>query len=290
MKTIISKRAYSEACKAKFYPLKESYGTLRHIHFPGITLFEKGQKIQDAIVNANLDFKKMESRITKQMKVAESQMLQLNDYERGLLKKIFDMKPLPTLLTFEFEDVYTGGRKEKQDPDLPKKIKEYEAMGCKYHQLKRGGKTTWHGHGQLTAYTILDLKQFKSLTVKCFVDSILLQAIQNVLKKYYGLNSFRNENPGVWMAPNDQKIASVGCNIQRAVTSYGISLNVNPDLKFLNKFVMCGLAGTSATSIAKLRPDLTPTVQEVGHQYAIEVAKLLHINNVQHMDGEGIEI
>ncbi|KAK6200245.1 uncharacterized protein RJT21DRAFT_121138 [Scheffersomyces amazonensis] len=279
------------SCSTKFVPLIENYKTLKHIHFDGITPFDKGQAIQNMMVNANLDFKKIESKIRKQKSIAASQGLVLNDYENELLTKILDIKPSPTLLTFEFENVYTGGKKLKQDPSMVEKIAQFESLGCKYHQLERGGQITWHGQGQLVAYLILDLKQFKNLSVRCFVDSVLLKSVQNLLKKNYDLDSYTNENPGVWMAKNDFKIASVGCNIQRAITSYGIGLNVAPDLKFLNTFEMCGLPNTTATSIQTLQPELTSlSVKEVGDLYAREVAKLLNIEVVQHQSGDDIEI
>lgn len=290
MKSILLRRLYSSSCSAKFLPLNENYKTLRHIHFPGITTFEKGQAIQNAIVNANLDFKVMESKIKRQRKIAAQQNYVLNDYEESLLKKVLEMKPFPTLLTFEFENVYTGGKKMKQDPDLARMISNYESLGCKYYQLERGGQITWHGEGQLVAYAIMDLKQFSNLSVKCYVDSVLLRAIQLTLKKNYSLNSFVNENPGVWMTESNDKIASVGCNIQRAITSYGIALNVKPDLKFLNTYTMCGLPEARATSISELRPDLDLTVKDVADKYAKEFAKLLNITTVEHMSGEEMEI
>lgn len=298
MKTVarlgrIAFRAYSSvpevgAC-TKFTPVIENYKTLRHIHFPGITKFEDGQKIQQTIVNANLDFKKLSSKIIKQQKSIAAQGYALSEYEDGLLEKILAMKPFPTLLTFEFDNVYTGGKKMKQDPDLANKIKSFKQLGCDYHQLERGGEVTWHGNGQLVAYAVLDLKQFKNLTVKCFVDAVLLKAVQNTLKKNYNLESYVNDNPGVWMSPNDDKIASVGCNIQRAITSYGIGLNVKPDMKYLNTYVMCGLPGVRATSIQQLKPDSDLDIKEVGHQFAREFAKLLNITTVEHMDGEDLK-
>ncbi|ODV80361.1 lipoyltransferase [Suhomyces tanzawaensis NRRL Y-17324] len=272
----------------RFTPLCDNYNTLRHIHFPGITSFERGQRIQNAMVNANLDFKKLEGKIKKQKRDIAAQGMKLNEYEESLLDKILDMKPFPTLLTFEFENVYTGGKKVRQDPNLDAKIKQYEDSGCRYHQLERGGQVTWHGQGQLVAYGILDLKQFQDLTVRCYVDAVLLKSVQNLLEKNYSVPNFINENPGVWTNQN-QKIASVGCNIQRAITSYGIGLNVGPDLKYLNAFEMCGLPEARATSIKELT-NQDVSVKEAADQYAKEFARLLNITTVEHMSGEDLNI
>lgn len=268
---------------SKFTPLCDTYKTLRHIHFPKITTFEEGQRIQDTIVRANLDFKLMEAKINRQKKQLEAAGQLMSEYEEGLIDKILEMKPHPTVLTFEFENVYTGGKKLKQDPTLGQKIAKFEQLGCKYHQLERGGDITWHGHGQMVAYTVLDLKQFRNLLVKCFVDAVLLRSTQNLLEKYH-LKSYTNENPGVWMSPQDDKIASVGCNIQRAITSYGIGLNVRPDLKYLNTFTMCGLPEKRAVLLQLLGQDVL--VEKVAHEYAKELALSLGIERVEHMNGE----
>lgn len=284
--SVLPKR-FASTCATKFSPLSENYNTLRHIHFGGITPFAQGQEIQNAMVNANLDFKKMEAKIRKQQREFLSQGLQLQEYEQSFIERVLAMKPHPTLLTFEFENVYTGGKQMKQDPQLGEKIQQFEAMGCQYHQLERGGQVTWHGQGQLTAYAILDLKQFSNLTVRCYVDSVLLMAVQNLLAKNYGLASHVNSNPGVWMEPENLKIASVGCNIQRAITSYGIGLNVDPNLDFLNTHVMCGLPGTQATSIAQMTGSAS-SIKDTAQQYSKEFARLLNIRTVEHMDGSAL--
>ncbi|OBA21628.1 lipoyltransferase [Metschnikowia bicuspidata var. bicuspidata NRRL YB-4993] len=278
-------RRFSSACASKFQPLNEDYRTLRHIHFDGVTPFVKGQAIQNKMVSANLDFKKMEATIKKKQKAFALQGLQLQEFEQEFIQRVLSMKPFPTLLTFEFDGVYTGGKQMKQDPTLPEQIAAFNRLGCEYHQLERGGQVTWHGKGQLTAYLIMDLKQFSDLTVRCYVDSVLLKAVQNLLEKRFGLPSFVNDNPGVWMSPDNLKICSVGCNIQRAITSYGIGLNVRPDLKFLNTHIMCGMPGTRATSIQELKPEYSGSIKEVGENFAQELAKRLNLSTIEHMNG-----
>lgn len=272
----------------RFAPLNENYNTLRHIHFNGITPFEDGQRVQASIVNANLDFKAMEGKIKKHKKTLQAQGFQIGDEEDGILNKIIKLRPIPTVLTFQFEKVYTGGKQMKQDPTLQEKIECYSKVGCKYHQLERGGQVTWHGPGQLTAYVILDLKQFTNLSVRCYVDSVLLQSVRNVLQKNHGISTHLSANPGVWIDSSNDKIASVGCNIQRAVTSYGIGLNVSPDLTYLNSSEMCGLPGVKATSVKEITGSDTTTVSATADQFARELAKLLNMKSVEKMDGGGM--
>lgn len=270
----------------RFSPLNENYSTLRHIHFEGVTPFEVGQRIQASIVNANLDFKEMESKIKRQKKTIEAQGFEIGEQEEGILNKILNLRPFPTVLTFQFEPVYTGGKQMKQDPTLSEKIESYSKLGCKYHQLERGGQVTWHGPGQLTAYVIFDLKQFTNLSVRCYVDSVLLRSVRNVLLKHHDISTHLTENPGVWIDSSGDKIASVGCNIQRAITSYGIGLNVSPDLTFLNTNEMCGLPGVKATSIKEITGNDSTTVSETADQFARELAKLLNMKSVEKMNGD----
>lgn len=271
----------------RFEPLNENYNTLRHIHFDGITSFEEGQRIQQAIVAANLDFKKMEAKIKKLQRDLQAKGFEVAPYEQELIDKILKVRPFPTVLTFQFEKVFTGGKQMKQDPSLPQKIGTYSDLGCKYHQLERGGQVTWHGPGQLTAYVILDLKQFSNLSVRCYVDSVLLKAVRNLLEKNHSIETHLAENPGVWVNSSNNKIASVGCNIQRAITSYGIGLNIKPDLSFMNSTEMCGLPNVKATSVQELSPKET-SVEEAGTQFARELAKLLNMKTVEKMNGEGM--
>lgn len=274
-----------KSCATRFEPLCENYKTLRHVHFPGITPFAQGQSVQQAMVSANLDFKKIEAKITRLQKQYQLQGVSLQEYEQAFLQRVLSMKPFPTLLTFEFSNVYTGGKQMKLDPALAQKIAAYQLLGCEYQQLERGGQVTWHGPGQMTAYLIVDLKKFSNLTVRCFVDLVLLAAVQNMLLKEFDLQSYTNENPGVFMQPADLKIASVGCNIQRAITSYGVGFNVNPDLSFLNSQVMCGLPGVRATSLKEVKPGFLDSIKDVAQAFAKRVAQRLNITTIEHMDG-----
>lgn len=269
-------------------PLIENYKTLRHVHFEAVTPFQDGQRIQQAILDANLSFKQIESKIKKNQVDLEKQGFSVSEYERELLDKILTMKPNPTLLTFQFNNVYTGGKKMKKDPQMESLQKAMEDIGCEYHQLERGGDITWHGEGHLVAYLILDLKKFENLTVRCFVDSVLLKSIQDLLQKNYKLTSYLNENPGVWMERENKKIASVGTNIQRGITTYGIGLNVKPDLKFLNQFTMCGLPEAQPTSLASLVSEELD-LKDIAYKYSKEIAKNLNMETVEHLSGEEVE-
>lgn len=238
----------TETCSARFPPnlehLKQST-TLKHLHFVNLTNYEDGSKIQNYIIDQHITFKL------------------LNKNSRAISSLLY-----PTVLTFEFNSVYTGGKRERDSKKATKIpiIDNITTLGVPYIQTDRGGQVTYHGPGQLVAYFIWDLKLWKNLTSKCFVNFIE-KCSMNTISETGVNNVFKTENTGVWIfepeTKREEKISSIGLNIKRNVTSHGLSINLKPDLKYLNnpEFVMCGLNGYNQTSIEK----------ELGNKYPIDL-------------------
>lgn len=78
---------------------------------------------------------------------------------------------------------------------------------------------------------------------------VLEKAVIRVLKKW-GITAFTTEEAGVWVK-NDRKIASIGVNLRRWVSSHGVALNVDTDLEWFKKIVACGLDGVEMWSMKK---------------------------------------
>jgi lipoate-protein ligase B len=120
------------------------------------------------------------------------------------------------------------------------------------HETLRGGQITFHGPGQLVIYPILDLKAVhssvwpKGLTARCYVNLLEETTIRTLSQ--VGIASQRTDNPGVWI-DEDTKIAALGVHLRRNVTSYGVGLNVNTDLRWFDRIVACGLEGKRTTSM-----------------------------------------
>lgn len=128
---------------------------------------------------------------------------------------------------------------------------------AEYHPTLRGGQTTYHGPGQLVAYTILDLRRL-GLTPRCHIR-LLENSVVDVLAGY-GLRGVVTEDPGVWvpsLPSGDQggieqlrKITAVGVHLRRNISSYGIGFNVtNEPMWFFRQIIACGLEGREATSL-----------------------------------------
>ncbi len=65
----------------------------------------------------------------------------------------------------------------------------------------------------------------------------------------FQLEGVRTENPGVWRREGDRKVAALGVHLRRNVSSYGVGLNVETDLRWFERIVACGLVGKGVTSM-----------------------------------------
>ena len=165
-----------------------------------------------------------------------------------------------TLLLVEHEPVYTVGRRahswERPDGDV------VEPGHVPVVDVDRGGKTTWHGPGQLTVYPILRLSQ--PIDVIRYVRALESAVID--LCALYGLRTIRVEGrSGVWVPADaegvtvpdrhrhtERKICALGVRVARGVTMHGIGLNIDPDLEAfsLDRIIPCGIDDAGVTSLS----------------------------------------
>jgi lipoyl(octanoyl) transferase len=124
----------------------------------------------------------------------------------------------------------------------------------------RGGQWTYHGPGQRTAYTMLDLARPHGMApaqdVRRFVwglEEWLIRALA-----HFGVAGERRAGRvGIWVADpeapgGEAKIAAIGVRVSRWVSRHGVALNVAPDLSHFAGIVPCGLGGYGVTSLHAL--------------------------------------
>jgi lipoate-protein ligase B len=158
------------------------------------------------------------------------------------------------LLLVEHFPVYTLGKNTPKEHLL---IKESDNISI--IQTDRGGDITFHGPGQLVGYPILDLNQYKR-SISWYMRE-LEQLIIDVLKEY-DINAGRKKGlTGVWV--KGKKIAALGVRISKWVTMHGFSLNINPDLKYYQGIIPCGITEYGVTSMADLLNDDVPNMSEI---------------------------
>jgi lipoyl(octanoyl) transferase len=119
-------------------------------------------------------------------------------------------------------------------------------------ETDRGGKSTYHGPGQLVCYPILDLKRHGE-DVKRYVRLLEEALIQTI--GAFGIEGVRLEGDnmaGVWLERPPRKIASIGVHVSKWVTTHGYALNVDLDpAPFTDWITACGLADASFTTMAR---------------------------------------
>ncbi|MEC7849185.1 MAG: lipoyl(octanoyl) transferase LipB [Candidatus Neomarinimicrobiota bacterium] len=158
------------------------------------------------------------------------------------------------LLLVEHFPVYTLGKNTPKEHLLTK-----ESDNISIIQTDRGGDITFHGPGQLVGYPILDLNQYKR-SISWYMRE-LEQLIIDVLKEY-DINAGRKKGlTGVWV--KGKKIAALGVRISKWVTMHGFSLNINPDLKYYQGIIPCGITEYGVTSMADLLNDDVPNMSEI---------------------------
>jgi lipoyl(octanoyl) transferase len=150
------------------------------------------------------------------------------------------------LLLVEHFPVYTIGR--GGDPSnmlaTPERLRE---LGAELIWIDRGGDVTYHGPGQIVAYPIVELKD--PLDLRRYVRTLEAAIIDTAAA--LGVPADRLEgHPGIWVE-GDRKLAAVGVRVKRGVTTHGLALNVNTDLRWFDEMIPCGIQGKSVTSLAR---------------------------------------
>src|SRR5262249_53078290 len=151
-----------------------------------------------------------------------------------------------TILFLEHPPVVTLGRRTDEGAELhiPENA-EVEIV-----ETDRGGKSTFHGPGQLVCYPILDLNRH-GRDVKEHVrerEEALIRPAEPL-----GVTGERIDGlTGVWLTRPPRKLASIGVHVSRWVTTHGYALNVDLDpAPFTEWITACGLEDAMFTTLAR---------------------------------------
>jgi lipoyl(octanoyl) transferase len=185
------------------------------------------------------------------------------DLQRSLAAAVSQGAVPDTVMLLEHPPVITLGRRtEEGELHVP------EGAEVEIVETDRGGKSTYHGPGQLVCYPIFDLKRHGQDVRRYCRD--LEEALIRTLAAV-GVEAMRIEGlTGIWVesGPLPRKVASIGVHITKWVTTHGYALNVDLDTApFTEWITACGLEDASFTTIADElgRP---VTVEEV-HPHAV---------------------
>jgi lipoate-protein ligase B len=168
------------------------------------------------------------------------------DLQRSLAGAVSQGAIPDTVILLEHPPVVTLGRRTDESAELH--IPENAAV--EIVETDRGGKSTFHGPGQLVCYPILDLKRF-GRDVKKYVRDLEEALIRTVAP--FGIEGERIDGlTGLWLTRPPRKIASIGVHVSRWVTTHGYALNVDLDpAPFTDWITACGLEDAMFTTIAR---------------------------------------
>jgi lipoyl(octanoyl) transferase len=201
------------------------------------------------------------------------------DLQRALAGAVSQGAIPETVVFLEHPPVITVGRRtETSEVHIP------EGAEVELAETDRGGKSTFHGPGQLVCYPILDLAKHGK-DVKRYVRN-LEEALVRTLSAFELEGTTIDGLTGVWMPPGGglgpRKIASIGVHVSRWVTTHGYALNVDLDpAPFTEWITACGLEDAAFTTMARelARPitadDVRPAaIAAIAEVYDLELEEL----------------
>jgi lipoyl(octanoyl) transferase len=167
------------------------------------------------------------------------------ELQRSLAGAVFQGTIPDTVILLEHPPVVTMGRRtEDGEVHIPPNA-EVELV-----ETDRGGKSTYHGPGQLVCYPIFDLTRHGQDVKKYCRD---LEEALIITLESCGLEATRIDGlTGIWLQPPPRKIASIGIHISKWVSTHGYALNVDLDpAPFTDWITACGLEDAQFTTMAR---------------------------------------
>jgi len=151
------------------------------------------------------------------------------------------------LLLLEHPDVFTLG----VHGDARHVLVDPGSVGATVVRTDRGGDVTYHGPGQVVGYPIVSVPMGPG-AIPGHVHAVE-QLVIDVLAEL-GLAGGRHDGyPGVWVdadGPRPRKICAIGVRVSRGRSMHGLALNVDPDMRWFDRIIPCGLRDKEVTSLA----------------------------------------
>jgi lipoyl synthase len=186
-------------------------------------------------------------------------------YDDGLALQhgLFAQSIANHLLLLEHPHVYTLGARA----DRANVLVDPADVGAQLVVADRGGDVTYHGPGQLVGYPVLWVPGKRGggmADTVAYVRSVEQLVIDALGDLGLGNVGRLRDYPGVWVDPESEhprKIAAIGVRLTRGRSMHGFALNVDPDMRYFDWIVPCGIPGKAVTSLA--REGITASMHEV---------------------------
>src|SRR5438477_4972679 len=167
------------------------------------------------------------------------------ELQRDLAARVGAGEQPDTVLLLEHPPVITLGRRTE-----PGEVHVPAGANVEIVETDRGGKSTYHGPGQLVCYPILDLARHGEDVKKYCRD--LEEALIRTMQPL-GVEATRIDGlTGIWLERPPRKIASIGVHISKWITTHGYALNVDLDTTPFTRWITaCGLEDAMFTTIGR---------------------------------------
>ena len=197
------------------------------------------------------------------------------DLQRSIAAAVSQGAIPDTVIMLEHPPVVTLGRRTAEE-----ELHVPEGADVEVVETNRGGKSTFHGPGQLVCYPIFDLNRH-GRDVKRYCRELEESVIRTAAS--FGVEATRIEGlTGVWLESPPRKLCSIGVHISRWVTTHGYALNVDLDpAPFTDWITACGLEDAAFTTLARelgrpvgvdeVRPAASAALAEV---FGLELSEL----------------
>jgi lipoyl(octanoyl) transferase len=179
------------------------------------------------------------------LNLGETPYLEAWDLQRSLAGAVSQDAIPDTVVMLEHPPVITLGRRTNGNEVHVPPDAEVEVV-----ETDRGGKSTFHGPGQLVCYPILNLNRH-GRDVKKYCRELEEAVIRTLAAS--DIDASRIEGlTGVWLERPPRKICSIGVHISRWVTTHGYALNIDLDpAPFTDWITACGLEDAAFTTMAR---------------------------------------
>jgi lipoyl(octanoyl) transferase len=147
-------------------------------------------------------------------------------------------------------------------------------------KVDRGGQVTYHGPGQLVAYTLVDLRR-NGLGVRA-----LVRLLENAVVEWlatHGIDAYgKVAQPGVYveLRGGEAKIAALGLKVRNGCTYHGVAVNIAMDLAPFEGIDPCGYPGLAVAQVADF--GVQRSVEAAGAELATHLCG--HLDSVARVD------
>jgi|GEM_PF-687857 len=168
-------------------------------------------------------------------------------YQEGLTQQSLTTEQVAStgkaqVLGMEHPGVITLGLRGRVEKDILGKNPRFPVVS-----VQRGGEATIHNRGQLVIYPIVPVKAW-NMGVRDFVE--LLMGSTEAFFSELGVETFRKKEPGLYTSQG--KLAFLGLQVQRGITSHGLAINVFNDLRAFQNIAVCGVSRQPMDSLADI--------------------------------------